>query len=98
MPKSRGDADTKNTHKVFKFMLLLAQSFAMFPVNGVTGHTSASLNFKWGSIKTIYNFIYLILLFMNASLYVVKILTLTLKFGYIGKFIFYISLYFFGLI
>lgn len=74
-----------NTHQAFKFMILLAQFFAMFPVCGISGPDCKSLKFKWTCGRTIYSIVYMFLLLLNVALYVDKILTSTLKFGYFGR-------------
>lgn len=85
MPKERKISVIKNTHQAFEFMLILAQCFAMFPVCGISAENYKSLRFKLASFRSIYSMFYMFLLFLNAALYVVKILTSSLKFGYFGK-------------
>lgn len=75
----------ETTDKAFEFMVLLAQTFAMMPVLGVTGPDFKSLKFSWTSWKMFYNFLYLILLFVNIDFLILYIYNNKVTFGRIGN-------------
>lgn len=46
----------QNIHSSFKFIIIIAQCFGFFPVQGVLSKDVYSLKFSWWSIRVIINF------------------------------------------
>lgn len=73
------------THNVIKFIILIAQCFALLPVDGVTSANVEDLKFKWFTKKSFFTALSFI-----ATLFVVVMgfqhsIILGVKFNQIGK-------------
>lgn len=54
------DSKLHNTHISLKFVIILANCFALLPVEGVMSNDVAELHFRWKSCKIFYAFITLL--------------------------------------
>lgn len=69
-----------------KLVFIMAQCFALMPLNGVTGRDMSYLKFKWLSFKMCYTFFGIFGTLLTATLYVVQFFHNDKQLSDVGKY------------
>lgn len=75
----------QNIHSSFKFIIIIAQCFGFFPVQGVLSKDAHFLKFSWWSLRVIINFIIGCVAYICASAHLRRLFIGTFTLNDFGK-------------
>lgn len=70
-----------------EFALILGQCFGLLPFEIIKRKQSVGVYFRWMSLKTIYAILCLIVLILNAAIYLYNSFKAGISFGNIGRYV-----------
>lgn len=72
-------------HQSFAFLIVMAQVFGVFPLDGVTAHSYKFLQFRWLSFKILYTLIFLGVDSFESFFHIYNMIVLRISLPWFGK-------------